>query len=63
MRFFVLGNELEVIEIALVEARVGEVLLCKFLEPLFVENILKVLKLRQSALHAEQLHIWVINLR
>ncbi len=63
MRFFVLGNKLEIIEIAFVEARVGEILLCKFLEPLFVENIFKMLKLRQSARHAEELHIWVVDLR
>ena len=61
MRFFVLGNELEIIEIAFVESRIGEILLCEFLEPLFVVNIFEMLELRESASHAEQSHIWMVT--
>lgn len=63
MRLFVLGNELKVVKIVFFEARVGKILLGEFLQRLFVEDILEMFKLRKSALHAEQLRSWVVNLQ
>ena len=63
MRLFVLGNELEVIEVVFVESRVGEILLGEFLQRLFVENVLEMLQLQKSALHAEQVALLMMDLQ
>ena len=49
MRFLVLSNEFEIVEIACVKPCSCEVLLGELLECLFVEDVLKVFELGRSA--------------
>lgn len=49
MRFLVLGNEFEIVEVACIEPCGCEVLLCEFLERLFVEDVFKMFELGWSA--------------
>jgi hypothetical protein len=50
MRFFVVDNEFEVVEIGPIKSCVGEILLAEFLERLFVEDVLEMFELEGSAL-------------
>lgn len=50
MRFFVVDNEFEVVEISPIKSCVGEILLAEFLERLFVEDVLEMFELEGSAL-------------
>lgn len=63
MRLFVLGNELEVVEVIFVKTRVGEILLSELLQGLFVENVLEMFQLQKSALYSEHLGLLMMDLR
>lgn len=49
MRFFIVCDELEIVEIVLVESRVDEILLCELLQRLLVEDVLEMFELRRLA--------------
>lgn len=63
MRLFVLGNELEVVEVIFVKTRVGEILLSELLQGLFVENVLEMFQLQKSTLYSEHLGLLMMDLR